>query len=226
MASSSRRHRRRNPRTCAHECTHIGPELAAARDDAVAALRSELDKLTDPIGTALESLSGEQFASLVWQVPQPGRTDFLTHLGVPPARRPTATAARMGLNKLRHWPKHQRDDAALFITHPVADRLHALWKKNAAGGEQQQEDALREALTHDPSQTNTLRLALICHSPNTWAMTVALRVGLDAALGHPDWPQTAVDDITTVCRRVGVGTGAGRRRSRTAAARQRSARRQ
>ncbi|SCE69106.1 hypothetical protein GA0074696_0256 [Micromonospora purpureochromogenes] len=202
MASSSRRHRRRNPRTCAHECTHIGPELAAARDDAVAALRSELDKLTDPIGTALESLSGEQFASLVWQVPQPGRTDFLTHLGVPPARRPTATAARMGLNKLRHWPKHQRDDAALFITHPVADRLHALWKKNAAGGEQQQEDALREALTHDPSQTNTLRLALICHSPNTWAMTVALRVGLDAALGHPDWPQTAVDDITTVCRRV------------------------
>ncbi|MEH1098394.1 hypothetical protein [Micromonospora sp. CPCC 205561] len=201
MASPSRRRRRRHPRTCAHHCTHVSPELAGARDEAIAALIGELDELGDPIGAALECLSGEQFASLVWQVPPPGRTDFLTDLGVPPARRPTATAARMGLGKLRQWPKLKRDKAARFLTHRVADRLDAEWHK-AGGDEQQRENALRDTLTGDPSQINSLRLALICHGPTSWGMTAALRIGLDSAVGHPDWPRPAVDNIAAACRRL------------------------
>lgn len=201
MAFPSRRSRRRHPRTCAHHCAHVSPELAAARDEAIAALTGKLDELSDPIGAALECLSSEQFASLVWQVPPPSRTAFLTDLGVPPARRPTATAARMGLGKLRQWPKLKRDEAAHFLTHRVADRLDAEWYK-ADGDEQQREDALLDTLTGDPSQINSLRLALICHSPTSWGMTVALRIGLDSALGHPDWPRPAVDDISAACRRL------------------------
>ncbi|MGI5151457.1 hypothetical protein ACQEVC_34675 [Plantactinospora sp. CA-294935] len=201
MASESRRRRRRHPRTCADHCIHVSPELASARDEAIPALFGELDELGDPIGAALECLSGEQFASLVWQVPPPGRTDFLTDLGVPPARRPTATAARMGLARLRQWPKLKRDEAARFLTHRVADRVDAEWHKDG-GDEQQRENALRDTLTGDPSQINSLRLALICHGPTSWGMTVALRIGLNSAVGHPDWPQLAVDNITAACRRL------------------------
>jgi hypothetical protein len=198
MASPSRRHRRRHPHTPTGG-TRLAPELAAARDSATATLQQALDALGDPIGTALELLSGEQFAALVWQLPQPSRTRFLARLGVPSARRPTATLARMGLSRLLRWPKHERDHAAEHLTERATERLEKAWIGNA-GDATPRDDAIRDALTRDPSQVNVYRLAMICHARTTMPATVALRVGLDTAAGVPDWDQSAVDAVITACR--------------------------
>lgn len=201
MAYPSRRHRRRRARACLC-CSPFTPLQAESDSEAVTALRASLAELGDPVMDSLECLTSEQFAALAWQLPQPSRTNFLNALGVPPAKRPTTVSAGWGLTKLRAWPTHKRYDAALFLTVSVVERLGTLWHHNADAGFLEAEEALRQALTKDPAQTAILRLALVCHGPVSPIMTIALRVGLDAALGLPGWPQKAVNDIMHACREL------------------------
>ncbi|MEU4161697.1 hypothetical protein [Actinoplanes sp. NPDC026670] len=203
MAGPGRRLRRRHrPHPTCPACSgQLDADLVAARDQAIAAVTTALSRLGDPAGAALDAIGGEEFTSLVWQTPKLERTRFLTDLGVPPARRPTAVAARMGLAKLRRWPVPEQARAGRFLTNITATGLEKAWQDAAVDG-QDPEDALRLALTGDPAHANVMRLTVISHGHSSWAMTTALRLGLAHGLALPDWPAAALDDITAACRRL------------------------
>jgi hypothetical protein len=203
MGSPSRRIRRRQPRTCATDCPHLTPQLEAARTEAVDAVTRVLRKIGDPVGDALNCLAPEEFAGLVWQSPQPDRTHFLTELGLPPAKRPTVLLARMGVTKLQTWPGGRRNKGLRFITNTVADRIDAEVTKASAiedADSDGREAALLAAVTRDPGQRNMLRLALLCHGPRSWTMTIALRVVWDAVT-LAEWAQVG-DDLRAACQRL------------------------
>jgi hypothetical protein len=179
------------------------PELEAARTEAVDAVTRTLNKLGDPIRDALDCLSPDEFSGLVWQAPQPARTHFLNDLGVPPAKRPTALLASNGMTKLKSWPRTRRDQGLGFITNIAADRIDAEVVKASAiedADPDVREAALLDAVTRDPGHVNVLRLAVLCHGPLSWTMTVALRVAWDAVT-LPQWGQ-AGEDVRAACRRL------------------------
>lgn len=197
MALSGRRQR-------ADTLPPLDPDLIAARDSAVSELTAQMNKLGDPISDALGTFSGEEFTSLIWQMPKPDRTMFLTDLGVPPVKRPTAVAARLGLAKLHRWPKAKRRRAGTFLTSNVADRLERIWWDSFESGEDQSEacQALLTAVTSNPAQTNVMRLAIVAHGSSRWPLTVALRLGLSHGLALQTWPQERLDGVIAACRHL------------------------
>ncbi|GAA3753052.1 hypothetical protein GCM10022225_42210 [Plantactinospora mayteni] len=203
MVASGRRHRRRQ-RPHHDDCPacsgNLEPELVAARSAAIKNLNDELANLGDPIAEIFESLTSEEFTGLVWQTPNPDRTKFLTDLGVPAVKRPTTVAARMGLAKLCRWPEANRVRAGRFLTAIVANGIEAAW--HAAQDEQDREHAVQAAVTQDPNQATAMRLALLSYGHDSWAMTVALRLGIDNGLALPSWPQAVLSGITAACRQL------------------------
>ncbi|WP_025618471.1 hypothetical protein [Salinispora cortesiana] len=191
-------------------CTSEGfAELAAeATDDeerqgytAKAELAAQLERLNDALEAAFKVLTPEEFADLVWRIPNPERTDFLSHLRVPSARKPVPIAAANGLAKLRTWTTADRRRAARTITRPV---LRRLMEPLDAWLTDRDDDALRKALVDDASQANAVRLMVLVFWYDLPQVVAALRLALTSGLALPTWPAEVVNDIAAACARLEV----------------------
>lgn len=166
---------------------------------ALAELAHQLAVLGDPVGDALAPLTPEEFATLAWRLTNPSRTKFLMELRVPPARRPTTSAAAHGLSQLRSWPGDRRRHGVRLLTittlHSLSDALHT-WRQSRDDTE------LHRAVSGDPLRANAVRLAALSHwatGPDTVAM---LRIVADGQLALPSWSSAVLADIVAACRQV------------------------
>ncbi|MGW0503821.1 hypothetical protein [Micromonospora sp. NPDC003241] len=191
-------------------CTSEGfAELAAEATDeaerqgytAKAELAAQLERLNDALEAAFKVLTPEEFADLVWRIPNPERTDFLSHLRVPSAKKPVPIAAANGLARLRTWTTEDRRRAARTITRPVLRRLMEPLSAWLIDGD---DAALRKALVDDVSQANAVRLMVLVWWYDFPQVVAALRIALTSGLALPTWPADVVDDIAAACGRLEV----------------------
>lgn len=179
-------------------------EAAESEDEgnalrAKAHLATRLAALGDPVADALKLITSEEFATLAWRIPNPSRSNFLTHLRVPPARRPTTAAAAHGLDRMRTWQGANRHQGARILTYAVMSSLETAlreWRHD------HKDDALRRAVNDNPMGGGPTRLAALTHwasSPGTVAM---LRIVMDGPLALSAWSSTDCAMIIEACQKV------------------------
>ncbi len=205
MSSRSRRLRNQNqPPVCtsdgflrlAAKATRPATKALLTAEAEVAA---QLERLGDPVNDALEVIGPEEFTELVWRMPNPGRTEFLSALKIPGARRLATATATMGLNRVRaRTPEQRLHDVRYFSTSALRGVSVAMerWL------EDQDDDSLSKALVEDPSQINANRLVVVTHWYDTPALVAALRCGLNAGLALPTWSTEVVGSVIAACREL------------------------
>jgi hypothetical protein len=166
---------------------------------AKANLATRLAALGDPVVDALTLIGPEEFSVLAWRIPNPSRSNFLSDLHVPPARKPTTAAAAHGLDRMRNWQTAHRHQGARCLTYAVMSSLDTAlhtWSHD------REDDALRHAVNDNPVGYGPTRLAALVHWASNPGAVAVLRIAMDGPLALSSWSPSDRNMIIEACRTV------------------------
>ncbi|WP_436778199.1 hypothetical protein [Yinghuangia sp. YIM S09857] len=174
--------------------TDLPPE-AKPLVEAKLAVAERLAGLGDPLNDCVALVSPQALIGAVWRLPTAERSSLLRDLMIPPARKPTRTAAAHALTLLRRFDPVRRHGITQALTRPMMDVLLP-----DGAGSQPSADSLRQTLANVTFDRSLVRLAALAWWSAGPAAAGLLRAGLlDGGFAPDNWDASVVVEVADAC---------------------------